>query len=314
MLIVSTPHRASDICFWNSEHASTAKLKGVLELGRVGFRAGNNHVASPQKPDWRNRPPSPAHQRKTGIYNTLATAGQTYSWRLRTVPTLSSERIDFLAPELPAEALRYRSQISLQRFPIVRPPSRRQVRGRPIWKANMIEYQPGFRSLLLELESCDRVKTRRPIFFPPGLNNSFMGSKFNMAANDYAAKNRERAADLAANLRRGASHNEVRDLAKLLFIGQRFVDALWRRLEHNFLMNALASMRDSISIRLRAHQPERSTRNSQQRRGCQAERKVSSGMSSKGHAIALDLFRPAYFAPPNDAAYIASSRSCEWPS
>ena len=58
--------------FRNSEHASTARPVGVLELRRVGFCTGSTSSGQPGKI------PAPAYQRKTGIYNTLHKAGQTY--------------------------------------------------------------------------------------------------------------------------------------------------------------------------------------------------------------------------------------------
>jgi hypothetical protein len=45
-------------------------------------------------------------------------------------------------------------------------------------------------------------------------------------------------------------------LAEPFFVGERLVDAFSRRLEGDLLMNTLASVRDSIVVRLRLRQAE----------------------------------------------------------
>jgi hypothetical protein len=48
-------------------------------LAASDFALGFSKQTMPQKTDKRNKTPVPAHQSKTGIYNTLETMGQTYS-------------------------------------------------------------------------------------------------------------------------------------------------------------------------------------------------------------------------------------------
>lgn len=92
------------LLFRNSEHASTAKPEGVLELGRVGVRTRVLPETLRRKNRTREiKTPVPAYQRKTKIYNTLGTTGQTYSRDVRPRLPGSSEQSIFRAIQPPSE-------------------------------------------------------------------------------------------------------------------------------------------------------------------------------------------------------------------
>jgi len=79
--------------FRNSEHASTARPKGVMKLGRVGVCAG--YSAPPFKMTRDIIPLVTAYQRKTGIYNTLDRLGQTGKCDCRLLNSHNGQIIDF---------------------------------------------------------------------------------------------------------------------------------------------------------------------------------------------------------------------------
>ena len=196
------------------------------------------------------------------------------------------QRIDFLAVRWMAD---FRSQIFLERLPVMRPPSRCQVRGCALGEAGMIEAKFRFGLLLVELESHHRIKTRRPISFAPCLHDALVGNKLDVATRYHASKNRERTTHFRANLRGSAFHNEIGDLAKLLLIDERFVNSLPRRLENNLLMDTLAGLRDPIPIGLRSRETKNVFRHSEYRQECrEAHRKVSSRIAGAVHRFFVE--------------------------
>lgn len=105
------------------------------------------------------------------------------------------------------------------------PPPRREVRRRTFRESCVIKNQPRLRSLLVELESHNRVKTWIPILLAPRLHDPLIGNQFKVPPYDHSSKNGECPAPFLANLRGSALHHKIGHLAELLLLGQRVIDS-----------------------------------------------------------------------------------------
>ena len=80
------------------------------------------------------------------------------------------------------------SQEFLERLPIVRFPSCRQVFRRAFRKARMVKYDLGPGALLHELELHNRIDARILAARSPGLHDSLVRHKFDMSSRDVSAE------------------------------------------------------------------------------------------------------------------------------
>ena len=132
----------------------------------------------------------------------------------------------------------------------MRPPSGSKVHSCASREAGVIETKLCTGFLVVELESHDRVKTRSPILLAPRLNDALVGNELDVAPGYHASENGKRTAHFLADFGRGAFHDKISRLTKLLLVGERFIHALPRRFENHFLMDALTIVQYPISIAL----------------------------------------------------------------
>src|SRR5207248_902534 len=96
------------------------------------------------------------------------------------------------------------SEKFFERLPIVEFPSAEQVLGIAVGESGMVKenFRFGafrFGSRVYQVESYNRENSGLPISDAPGLNDSFVGHKFQVPTDDAAAEQREAAADFPAD-------------------------------------------------------------------------------------------------------------------
>src|ERR1700687_1196107 len=145
------------------------------------------------------------------------------------------------------------SQRLLERLPIVRFPSRRQVFPLALGKARMVKHDHSSGALFHELELRNRVDAWFPATRSPGLDDSLVRHQIDVPSHDIAAEKCERASHFTANLRGLAScghgiHDsaELYDLVELFGVGECFVDVLPARFENSLLVNGFRRTRNLL--------------------------------------------------------------------
>jgi len=145
-----------------------------------------------------------------------------------------------------------RTQVFLERLPIISFPPDCQVLRCAFWEACMIKNEFGSAALPGQLELNKRIDTGRPANLAPGLDQSFVGRHLDMSSDDMVAKYGEGPSDLPTDLRGPvfdgqASFTKRHDSIELLGVSECFIDAVATCVESNFVMNGLSGMRNLIA-------------------------------------------------------------------